>query len=330
MASATADKKAPTPAPREPQVAIAPAANEKVTTKVLAQINSLTDKGRLLLPADYSVENALNSAWLYLQNVENRAKQKLIVNGQLTNIVTLTSVVNALHDMCIQGMNVSKKQGYFIIYGDQLTFQRSYFGEEALAMRVQPGIEVYSAVVYKGDIFEFEVIRGRTVVTKHKPQLENQKVENIEAVYAGVFEIATREDLGCEIMTMAQVKKSWSMSKTYSPTNPDLPHNKFPDQMGKRTAIRRRTKPIINSSTDILLKEAIRRQDEDSILAEYDEKEDMFANQAIVDVGGPSLEQNNAEQLPVKDADPITGEVIEEAKGEPAAEPEAKAEELPY
>jgi len=268
------------PAPAQPKA--------KITTQVLAQIDTLRGKGALQLPADYSAGNALNAAWLILQEVQDKDKKLVFVNGQLTGIVTQVSVANALLDMVVQGLNPAKKQGYFIVYGDRLIWQRSYFGDQALAQRVMSGIEFYSAVVREGDDFEFEVLRGRTTVNKHGQKLENRD-KPIVAAYCGVVRTDTGEDLGCSLMTMERIRKSWGMSKTahYDSST----HNKFPEEMAIRTVTRHRTKSIFNTSTDALLKDAMRRQDEDSALATMDEEVATNGNRETLALSAPPVQE---------------------------------------
>lgn len=264
---------------------------ENPVVQVGKLISEYLHKGTLRLPADYSPENALKSAWLALQEIPNLQS------------ATKESVVNSLLDMAVQGLNPAKKQCYFMLYGQKLTCQRSYFGDQALAERVRPGIEVYSAVVWKGDELEYEVLRGRTVVTKHKTKLENQGGE-ILAAYCGIVDTATGEDLGCDLMTFEQIKKSWEQSKTYG--KGDTPHKKFPDQMALRTVIRRRCKPIINSSSDSLLMESVRRQDEDAIEAQAEEDARTHANGEVLSLPAESVAAiPEPEPEPAKAAEPV-------------------------
>lgn len=270
----------------------------KNPTVVVGQmIQSFMQKGTLRLPRDYSPENALKSAWLALQEI---------------NVAPATkeSVVNALLDMVVQGLNPAKKQCYFILYGNKLACQRSYFGDQALAERVRPGIEVYSAVVWKGDEFEFDVVRGRTVVSKHRSTLAHQGGE-IVAAYCGIVETSTGEDLGAVIMTMDQIRKSWSMSKTFG--KGDTPHAKFPDQMALRTVVRRRCKAIINSSSDALLLESVRRQDEDAIEAEVAEDAAQHANGETLALSAPVV----AEPIPDPDEERLVKPPVEAVSADP-------------
>ena len=251
--------------------AVTPVAKGNPTQQVAKSIRDLLAKGTLHLPDDYSAENALKSAWLKLQTVQNTGGQPALT------VCTHDSVVNALLAMIYQGLNVDKNQGYFIVYGQALTWQRSYFGDQALAQRVRPGIEFYSAVVYNGDEFEYETIRGRKVITKHKQKLENQDNSKIIAAYCGTVVFATGEDLGVTLMTMDEIKKSWMKSKTYKGGSSG-PHGEQPDQMALRTVIRRHCKPIINTSSDKALLDVIRKQDAFEMEGQMEEEMALNAN----------------------------------------------------
>ena len=100
-----------------------------------------------LLSEFYIPENALKSAWLKLNDMENKEGKKIL------DLVTKESVANSLLSMVVLGLNVDKSQGYFIQYGNKLVFQRSYFGSMSIAKRVSPNIdEITAEIVYKGDV----------------------------------------------------------------------------------------------------------------------------------------------------------------------------------
>jgi recombination protein RecT len=275
-----------------PLDAVAKMPNEKITTRVLGQIDALVNQGRLVLPPDYNAANALNSAWLKFQTIENRGKRPLIEKGQVTDIVTLSSVVNCLHDMVVQGLNCAKNQCYFIIYGDQLTCQRSYFGDMLVAARSRPGIDFYFNVVREGDNFQPTMIRNKDglwieTLKIHDPMWPKKGA--ITGAYCGII-AEDGSDLGMVLFDIERIKKSWAKSKTYRQfgqtqdgevtelLSGDTPHWDYADEMCLRTVIRRRCKPIINASGDEMLKAAIRRQDEDAIEAEINEEARMYAN----------------------------------------------------
>jgi recombination protein RecT len=271
------------------------------TVRVQQMLQGFMQKRTLHLPADYSAENALKQAWLVLQTVNDR-------NGKpALQACTQASIINALLDMAIQGLNPAKKQCYFIAYGSSLVCQRSYFGDIALAQRVMPGIEPYYGVIYEGDTFEIEVIRGRKHVS-HKTALDNQG-KQIKGAYCGVV-TADGEDLGCEVMTFAQIQQSWGMSKTYNPKGDKGTHHEFPDQMSLRTVIRRRLKPIISSANDALLMDSIKRQEMDQTDAEMEAE--------VAECGNGNIITMEAEPEALPSAT-IAAQLSEEPTGQPVA-----------
>ncbi len=133
---------------------------------VEAKISELVKNGQLDMPKDYSVDNALKAAWLVLQAAEDKEGNKAL------EVCTRDSIANSLLDMIVQGLNVGKKQGYFIVYGKTLTFQRSYFGSMAVAQMVQPKIADFAyAVVYEDDIFKYGIQNGRKAVVQHEQEM---------------------------------------------------------------------------------------------------------------------------------------------------------------
>lgn len=138
-----------------------------VVDVVADKVKEFQNRGEINFPANYSPENALKSAWLILQSVTDR-------NGRpALQTCTKDSIANSLLDMVVQGLNPAKKQGYFIVYGNQLVFQRSYFGTMAVTKRVTGAKEILPMVVYEGDEFEFEIVRGKKRVTKHVQTLKS-------------------------------------------------------------------------------------------------------------------------------------------------------------
>lgn len=245
------------------------------TVAIAKQVHAYMKRGTLHLPPDYSADNALKSAWLALQEAKDKNDRPVLAT------CTQESIYNALLDMVVQGLNPAKKQMYFIAYGKSLICQRSYFGDMLLAGRVMPGIEIYFDAIYAGDEFEYSVIRGRRIITKHSQKLENRTKENLIGAYCGVVS-AGGEDLGAVIMTLDEIKRSWAQSKVYKAGAGT--HSEFGEQMALRTVIRKRCKPIINSSNDAMLMESVRRSEDDALEAVVDEEVAEYANQEVIDV----------------------------------------------
>lgn len=296
-----------------------PETKGKVTSQVLAQIEALQAKKQIQLPADYAPGNALTSAWLKLNEVQNLDKRPILTNGQLTGVVTLNSVVNALHDMAVQGLNPGKTQCYFIVYGDRLVMQRSYFGDMAIAKRIMPGIEFYYDVIREGEVFSTTKImtsRGLiTTISKHEQAFPN--AGKIIGAYCGVVNSSTGENLGVDVMDIDRIKKSWGMSKTYKPTG-DGTHNKFEAEMAIRTVIRHRCKAIFNSSDDAVLLASINRSDSDALEAEAADIISENANRETLSL--PAAETKA--ETPVHDPKPVAVAMPVEQAIEPVVDAE--------
>ena len=218
---------------------------ENISEQVMARIDALTADGSMTLPSNYSVENHLRSAWLILQSTVTREGKPAL------QVCTKDSIATAMFDMVLQGLSVSKKQGYFIVYGNELTFQRSYFGTITLAKRAG-GIkgEPVANVIYEGDefIYEIDPKTARVNIVKH-----SQKIENIDNTkIKGAYALVTMPDGSTQvtIMSWSQIQKAWGQGATKgnSPA-----HKNFAEEMAKKTVIGRACKAIINSSDDAWL-----------------------------------------------------------------------------
>lgn len=235
---------------------------------VAAKVRQFQERGEIHFPANYSAENAMKSAWLILQSTTDK-------NGKpALEACTRDSIANALLDMVVQGLNPAKKQGYFIVYGNQLIFQRSYFGTMAVTKRVTGAKDIFAQVVYEGDVFEFEINRGRKKVLKHVQTLQSLSSGKIVAAYCTIVFDDEREFT--DIMTIEEIRQSWKKSRQ-NPERDGSTHKEFPGEMAKRTVINRTCKVYLNSSDDgSLLLKHFNRQDE--ILAEAEVEAEIAEN----------------------------------------------------
>lgn len=218
---------------------------ENVSEQVLSRIEQFQKDGSMILPKNYSVENHMKSAWLALQEVEDKEHHKAL------QICTKESIANSLLDMVLQGLSVSKNQGYFIVYGNKLVFKRSYFGTIALAKRAGGIVsEPVANVIYDGDDFQYEIDpkTAKVAIVKHSQKLENIDNSKIKGAYA----LVTLADGTTQvtIMSMQQIRAAWGQGATKgnSPA-----HKNFAEEMAKKTVIGRACKTIINSSDDAWL-----------------------------------------------------------------------------
>ena len=209
----------------------------------MTKVTKFKETGELVLPSDYSPENALKSAYLILSETVDKAKNPVLTT------CTSTSIANCLLNMVVQGLSPMKNQCYFIAYGDKLQLSRSYLGSIAVARRV--GLkDIVANVVYENDEFVYQIEKetGRFKILEHSQDMDNIDISKIRGAYA----ITTMNDgtSNVTVMTLAQIKTSWLQG--YAKGNSGA-HNNFTDEMCKKTVINRACKIIINSSTDLML-----------------------------------------------------------------------------
>lgn len=275
------------------------ARNKTIPTAVLGRVAKYRKSGELCLPHNYSAENALKSALLTLEEVVDKNKRPAL------EVCSETSIANALLDTVVQGLDPGKKQCYYIVYGDKLTMQRSYFGDIHLAKSKNPDIyDIYADVVYEADEFEYRKKRGRTEIITHNQKLGNVDKNKIIAAYCTVEYKDGRENT--TIMTMDEIKQAWSMSKSYpidekGNVKANSTHGRFTADMAMKTVIRKACKPLINAADDSTLIIS-------SIYRTSDESTDRQLEQEIAE--NSSTLETDAVSPEIIDIDPETGEVV--------------------
>lgn len=202
-----------------------------ITEAVGKRIKVLEDEG-LALPEQYSAKNALSSAFFTLQKVYGIEK------------ATQESIANALLDMVTQGLSPAKTQCYFIVYGNELQMQRSYFGTVAALKRLSNVSKVKAEVIHEGDTFEIGSNEDmEMIVTKFEPKFENMNKPIIGAF--AMIKLASGE-INYTVMTKEEIDKSWQQSRN---KNNKVQQN-FGQEMAKRTVLNRAAKMFINTSDD--------------------------------------------------------------------------------
>ena len=299
----------PAPVKQESQLQLI---KRTVVDVVSEKVHKFISNGELNLPANYSVNNALKSAWLLLQVTTDKDGKRAL------DICTRDSIANALLDMIVQGLNVGKKQAYLIVYGKTLTCQRSYFGSMAVAQMVEPKIAEFAyAVVYEGDTFKYGIKLGKKMITEHEQDIQNVDKKKIVAAYCIALDKAG-EPFKTEIMTIDEIKQAWRQSKM----NPiddkgnikdTSTHGKFSADMALKTVINKCCKVIINASSDnSLLLERINRNEDLADRAQVEEEIEAEANQGeILDM----------------EAETVIDEQPADASNEVEKQEEAKAED---
>lgn len=185
--------------------------------------------GTIVVPEGFNYIAAINSAMYLLSEATDK-------NGRPALEVCTTKSINySLTKMVLLGLNPMLKQGYFIVYGSELQFMPSYFGDRAMAERT--GItDIVSRVVFDKDEFSCEFKDGYPII-KHV----YGGGDKITHAYC-LFTLPNGRRAG-DVMTFAQILKSWAHSKDPNRKS----QNDSPEEMAKRTVTRRALKPYINS-----------------------------------------------------------------------------------
>lgn len=217
----------------------------------LAENYLVNETNGLPLPKNYDYKSAVSA--LYLQCVSLKT-----ADGQpALEVCTKESIARTVQDMLTKGLTPAKKQCYPIVYAQrdkdtkkvicyELQLQSSYFGNQKQAYINNPDIvrnSIRAQCIYKGDVFEFKIIDGAKVVTKHESKFENIKDANIIGAYATVkFKDGT---VMSDIMTVEEIKKSWAMSRSGGSV-----HAAFSHEMACKTVTSRLAKHLNNITDD--------------------------------------------------------------------------------
>ena len=299
-------KKQPTKVKEESKSTAVSTIQRTIADSVLRRVQEFTANKDIRLPADYSPENALKSAWLIL--LETKTSKQ---DGErpVLDVCTRESVANAMLNMVLQGLNPVKKQCDFIAYGNKLTMQREYHGTVALAKRYGNIQEPVGNVIYEGDEFEYSIDnRGYKKVTKHIQSLDNINMNKIKGAYATLlFEDKDREPY-VEIMTIDQIRQAWMQGATKGASPA---HKNFPDQMSIKTVISRACKLFISSSDDSALYED---PETDNFTTAARERIQAGANQEelAIDIETVEVKDNGKEkkQNPPQKKEETTGDEV--------------------
>ena len=202
---------------------------------VLSRVNEMSEAG-FTLPADYNPTNAIKASMLVLQEIKDK-------NGKpALEVCTQASIQAALFKMLTFGEDVSKVQGYFIVYGSQLQYQESYFGKVLRVRRIFPEWTPVPMLIHEGDSFEYAIDpeTGRKKVVKHE-----QKLENIDKAIIGGYLYIPCADGGQDlyVMTAKEIAAAHSKSRGGGAV-----HKQFSTKMYSKTLVSSGCNYILNST----------------------------------------------------------------------------------
>lgn len=205
------------------------------------------EKNGLVFPSGYSAYNAMQSAYLMMKEMEDKNKKPLL------EVCTTDSVAQSLMQMVTQGLNPTKKQCYFVAYGNKCRLVPSYFGTLAILNRVKKlKRQPIANVVRQGDVFKpgVDPITFEMTILKHEVKFENMDNE-IVAAYAIIETVHERV---VEIMTKKQLEQSWGQGQSWEAAQKNgyksKTHTNFGEEMAKKTVLNRAAKRLINATDD--------------------------------------------------------------------------------
>lgn len=213
-------------------------AKKDVGTQVLERVNQLCEAG-FTLPRGYSAVNAVKASMLVLQETVDKNKRPAL------EVCTPVSIQKSLFKMVTYGMDVSLNQGYFLVRGDKLCFQPSYFGHILQVKRLFPDWSPVAHTVREGDEFEYTINpeNGKMKLVKH-----TQKLENLDKDFIGAYMYLPCADGESElyVMTRKQIMKAWSKSSSQTLQT----HKDFDEKMALKTIINSGCTKVINATPD--------------------------------------------------------------------------------
>lgn len=207
---------------------------QNVGDQVIARVNSLCEAG-FNMPKDYNFVNAIKMSMLKLQDLKDK-------NGKSAlEVCTPASIQTALFRMCCKGLNAALNQVYFIVRGNTLCDQDSYFGKVLMVKRIYPNWNPVPVVIREGDVFEYaiEPTTGKKYIVKHE-----QKLENMDGGFVGGYMYLPDGEL--YIMTKKQILTAWSKSSNKEQTT----HKQFDEKMVQKTLVNSGCNMIINSTPE--------------------------------------------------------------------------------
>lgn len=268
---------------------------KNITDTVLNTLESSMAEGKLHIPENYSMVNALKSAYLELTEVKTK-------NGSpALEYCTKPSIANALLTTVLNGLNPAKKQVYYIPYDKKLSAFVSVFGKMAIAKRL-PGAtgEPVARLIYKGDkptLSHNEL--GEEIITKHELSWEGKVSGEIVGAYA-TMEI--NGIMRSAVMNMAEIRESWD-----GITGGGKKHTKFTGEFAKRTILGRLLKPIIQSSDDsyLVMDGGTGYFDKDNVINTEETGELPMTPKEKKEVAKTIIEEGSFEEVVEKPKEPV-------------------------
>lgn len=242
----------------------------------------------LSFPTDYNPTNALNGAYLILQETKDKNNKPVLES------CTQASIAHTLMDMVTMGLSMQKKQCYPIAYGGKLQCQVSYHGHKAMAHRYGAK-EINAEVIYEGDVFEYHIENGRKVLDKHIQDFRNIDLTKIAGAYCVVTMFNDVKYV--EVMNIHQIENAWRKRQGgYTKGKAGAVHTDFTDMMAEKTVTSRACIQIVQQYGDVFAVDAFEH-------VEAHEEDDRAALDAEYEIIQNANSEDFSEEASVIDAE---------------------------
>lgn len=202
--------------------------------------NDYIKRNNIIVSKNYDLGKAMNSLYLNLIQVKDKN------NKPALEVCSEASIREAVMDCVNKELNVGRSQGYYIVYGDKLQFQPSYFGLCKMA-RDLANVNIISNVIRDGEDADMETRIDGSIIIHHKPSIKCLNNEII-AVYAVGTDVDTGRVVNSDIMSVEEAQKSLAKSKTGGSVAKE-----FKNQMLRKVVERRLAKHFINKADDSMM-----------------------------------------------------------------------------
>lgn len=244
-----------------------------VGTQVINAVDELNKAG-FTMPKDYSYVNAIKASLLVLKDLKDKDKRPAL------EVCTQNSIASALFRMATKGLDASKSTCYFLVRGNQLCMQESYYGKIMQVKRIYQDFDPHPVVIHEGDEFVYEIDNetGCRKIVKH-----TQLLENIDKDFVGAYMYIPTSKGGQDlyVMTKKQILMAWSKSSSLKQTV----HNEFKEKMICKTIINSGCNIIINSTPDLAYaSENETSEQKDEVLVEDAEIKELHEAEVVSEV----------------------------------------------
>ena len=218
--------------------------------------------------------------------------------------------------MCCKGLNAALNQIYFIVRGNVLCAQDSYFGKVLMVKRIYPDWEPVPVVIREGDVFEYTIdaATGKKYVVKHE-----QKLENMDKGFVGGYLYLPTGDV--YIMTKKQIMTAWSKSSSTQQAT----HKAFDEKMVGKTLVNSGCNMIINTTPEYQMAMDEETNNIENRLPDHEDADEQPYN-APEDF--TNVEEQEVKEPKVEEPKVVEPTKVEKPKEEPAPVAEEKKGDL--